>query len=188
MWTDEHYGQVPKYSINGLTLNLLAWHFSYGAEYKTDPAFVAVGLQPMSVVFTQANVKKQATLYVVPVSESPDHYYLSEWSLDPTLFQSINPPASRWTDKIRCVECLEITIPATGEGSAIVVTANEFDLPDPPDPRRNVVGGDWRIMAFMGGQQTAGFELLDAQKHATAFPVSLGKLSKNEQWYAKKET
>ena len=187
MRNEPYYHQQPVWGVSGLLLKMQAWRFSCGAIDPSSPDYIYRDLPALDIAFTADSAfDKFATLYVVPIPTDGDCYWLTEHSSDPSLAQTSNPPTEKWTADISVVPCLNIIIRAGA--TMLEVTANEFDLPDPPNPRRDVVSGGWRIMAFMGGQQTAGFELLDAQKHATAFPVSLGKLSKNEQWYAKKET
>ena len=66
---------------------------------------------------------------------------------------------------------------------ALEVTANEFDLPDPPDTRRDVHTKAGQVKVWRKGKQPEGWEVLDAKKHKKVFPISLGKLEKGEQWY-----
>ena len=125
MWTNEHYGQTPKYRVNGLTLSMQAWELSYGAEDPKDPNFVSVSLAPIDISFQQSQFGRLAKLYVVPSSVSPDHYYLTEWSTDPVLAETENPPVERWNAQIACIHCLTVTIPAIGTGSALIVEPNK---------------------------------------------------------------
>src|SRR3990167_11451642 len=110
MWTNEHYGQISKYQVSGLTLKMQVWGFSYGAENSKDPNFVSVPLAPTDISFQQSQFARLAKLYVVPASVSPDHYYLTEWSTDPALAEIENPPAERWNEQIACIHCLAVTI------------------------------------------------------------------------------
>lgn|SRR3990167_9391570 len=187
MRTEPHYKQLPKFTISGLTLKLSAWRFSCGAIDPADPAYAFRDLPPRDIAFTaNPTWDKFATLYVVPTATDGDNYYLTKFGGDPALAEIANPPTERWPADISVVPCLNITIRAGA--TTLEVTANEFELPDPPDPRRNIVSGDWRVTAFVVGQETAGYELLDATAHASAFPISLGRLEPGESWYAKKET
>jgi hypothetical protein len=96
-----------------------------------------------------------------------------------------NPPSDYWADGIAVIPCLSITIPAGG--TSLEVLPNIFELPSPDDTRRDISSGGFSIKAFMEGEQDPGYELLDAEEHASAFPVSLGGLGAGEKWYAKKE-
>ena len=190
MRIEPYYKQLPKFTVNGLMLQIGAWRFSCGAIDPASPQFIFRDLPAGNIVFTaDASFDKQATLYIVPTktvsAEFPggSNYYLTEFSNDPSLAQTSNPPTEQWTADISVVPCLNITIKA---GAAMLeVTANEFDLPDPPDPRRDVVSGGWRVKAFV--TPDVGYELLDVGLHASAFPISLGRLNQGESWYAKKE-
>jgi len=184
MTTEPYYKQLPKFAAAGLTIKMQPWRFSCGAIDPADPAYIYRDLPALDIAFTaDPTYDKFATLYVVPTDG--DNYYLTEWSNEPALAQTSNPPTEKWTADIAVVPCLNITIPAGA--ATLQVTANEFDLPDPPDPRRDIVSGGWRVTAFAIGAQPAGYELLDAVTHASAFPVSLGRLADGEAWYAKKE-
>ena len=186
------YKQLPKFTVSGFVLKMQDWRFSCGAIDPASPQFIFRDLPAGNIVFTaDPSFDKFATLYIVPTKTiSPEfpsgsNYYLTEWVNDPALGQTSNPPTEKWTPDISVVPCLSITIKAGA--TTLEVVANEFDLPDPPDPRRDVVSGGWRITAFVVGKQVAGYKLLDATVHASAFPVLLGRLGAGEAWYAKKE-
>ena len=187
MRVEPYYRQQPKFGVVGLTLKLMSWRFSCGAIDPADPTYIFRDLLPLDIAFTaDPTFDKFATLYVVPTATDGDNYYLTQWSSDPALAQMSNPPDEKWTADISLVPCFNITVRAGA--TMLEVTANEFDLPDPPDPRRNIISGGWRVTAFGVGEETAGYELLDAAAHASAFPISLGRLQPGESWFAKKET
>lgn len=181
MRTEPYYRQIPIFIVNGLTLKLQAWRFSCGAIDPADPAYIYRDLPATDIAFTtDPTFDKFATLYVVPTATAGDNYYLTEYVSDPALAQTSNPPVEKWTADISVVPCLNIVIRAGA--TVLEVTANKFYLPDPPDLRRDVVSGGWRVKACV--TPPAGWELLDATKHASAFPISLGRLEANESWYA----
>ena len=184
MKTEPYYKQLPKFTISGLRLKLSVWRFSCGAIDPIDPAYIFRDLPPLDILFAvDPTFDKFATLYVVPTATGG--YWLTEWSSDPASAQTSNPPDDKWAPDISVVPCLNIIIKA--DATTLEVTANEFDLPDPPDPRRDIVSSGWRVTAFVVGAQAAGYEPLDAIAHASAFPVSLGRLNDGENWFAKKE-
>ncbi|MBI3385756.1 hypothetical protein HY031_01580, partial [Candidatus Gottesmanbacteria bacterium] len=126
--------------------------------------------------------------YVVSTPTDGDNYWLTEWSGDPALAQTGNPPTEKWTPDISVVPCLNITIKVGA--TTLEVIANEFD-PGPYNPpinpevdlRRDVVTKAGKIKAWRKGKQPEGWEELDAKKHKKAFPISLGRLKRGENWY-----
>lgn len=184
MRNEPYYRQVPMFEIAGLILRLRNWRFSCGAIDPSSPDYIYRDLPSLDIAFTaDPTYDKFATLYVVPTATSGDNYYLTEHSSNPALAQTANPPTEKWTPDISVVPCLNITIKAGA--TALEATANEFDLPDPPDLRRDVVSGGWRVKAFL--TPPVGWEVIDAVKQASAFPISLGRLNDGELWFAKKE-
>lgn len=182
MRTEPYYKQLPKFAVSGLTLKLQAWTFSCGAIDPASPDYVFRDLPPIDIPFTaDPAFDKSATLYVVPTVTGGDAYWLTEWSSDPSKAETSNPPTEKWTADISVVPCLNIVIPAGG--TTLQVTANEFDLPDPPDLRRDVVSKAGQVKAWRKGDQPEGWEVLDAKKHKKAFPISLGRLKRGENWY-----
>src|SRR3990167_9779689 len=150
MRTEPYYKQRPKFIISGLTLKIASWRFSCGAIDPADPAYIARDLPPLDIPFTADPIfDKFAMLYVVPTkTASPEfpagsNYYLTEWNSNPVLGEVSNPPDEKWTPDISVVLCLNIIIKAGT--TTLEVAANEFDLPDPPDPRRDIVSGGWRV-------------------------------------------
>lgn len=169
MWTNEHYYQLPKYTVNGLTLKLQTWTFGFGALYIGGPGWRQLDLAPLDIAFTaDPQFDKFATLYIVPTSTAGDNYYLTEWSSDPALAQTANPPTEKWTPDISVVPCLNIVIRAGA--AALEVTANEFDLPEPPDARRELKTKAGQVKAWKKGKQPQEWELLDPQKHKKPSP------------------
>ncbi len=182
MRAEPHYKQLPQFAVSGLMLKLQAWRFSCGAIDPADPKYIYRDLPPRDIVFVaDPSFDKFATIYVVPTATGGDNYYLTEWSSNPALGETSNAPAEQWAPGISVVPCLNITIKA---GAIMLdVTANEFDPGDAPDPRRDVVSKAGQIRAWRKGKQPEGWELLDAQKHKKAFPISLGRLESGEGWY-----
>lgn len=184
MRIEPYYKQFPKFAISGLTLKLSAWRFSCGAIDPASPNYIFRDLPPLDIAFTADPLyDKYATLYVVPSLTAGDNYYITEWNAnpDPTLAGISNPPTEKWTPDISIVHCLNIIIKAGA--TTLEVTANEFDLPDPPDPRREIQTKIGQIKAWRKTQQPEGWEVLDAKKHKKAFPISLGQLKRGENWY-----
>lgn len=182
MRIEPYYKQLPKFTISGLALQLQAWRFSCGAIDPANPTYIFRDLPPLDIPFTaDPAFDKFATLYVVPTVMTGDNYWLTEWSGDPALAQTANPPTEKWTPDISVVPCLNIVIKAGAK--TLEVTANEFDLPDPPDQRREIQTKIGQIKAWRKTQQPEGWEPLDAKKHKQAFPISLGKLKRGEAWY-----
>lgn len=182
MRIEPYYKQLPQFAVAGLTLKLQAWRFSCGAIDPADPAYIYRDLPPIDIPFTSDPLfNKFATLYVVPSVTGSDNYYLTEWNSNPALAQKSNPPTEKWTPDISVVPCLNITIRAGA--TVLEVTANEFDLPDPPDTKREVKTKAGQVKAWKKRQQPEGWEELDAKKHNKAFPISLGHLKRGENWY-----
>jgi hypothetical protein len=145
-------------------------------------AYIYRDLPSLDIAFTaDPAFDKSATLFVVPTATGGDNYWITEWSSDPALAQTSNPPTEKWTPNISVVPCLNITIKAGA--TTLEVTANEFDLPDPADSRREIQTKIGQIKAWRKGKQPEDWEELDAKKHKRAFPISLGKLKRGENWY-----
>lgn len=182
MRTEPYYKQLPTFIVNGLTLRMQAWRFSCGAIDPVSSAYIFRDLSVLNIPFTADLVfDKFATLYVVPTATDVDNYWITEWSSDPAKAEMSNAPTEKWTADISVVPCLNITIKAGA--TTLEVTANEFDLPDPPDQRREIQTKIGQIKAWRKGRQPEGWEVLDAKKHKKAFPISLGKLKRGENWY-----
>ena len=186
---EPYYRQLPKFTITGLTLKMQAWRFSYGAIDPADPAYIFRDLSPLDIAFTADPIfDKFATLYIVPTATLGDNYYITAWNAnpDPTLAGVSNPPTEKWTPDISVVPCLNIVIKAGA--TMLEVTVNEFDLPDPPDPRHDVVHNGLHVKAWPTASVPAGWEKIDAiGKHTALFgdnPVSLGRLIPDvEAWF-----
>lgn len=180
MRQEPHYFQKPVFSIQGLTLKLGAWQFRCRAIDPSDPLAIKVDLPPTTITFTQdAAFQKTATLYVTPINDGTDNYYLDEVLGDG--LHTPNPPTEKWTPDISVVSCLSITV-RTG-ATVLEVTANEFNVGEIPNPRRDMVHSGLRVKAWKKGKQPEGWEVLDAKKHKKAFPISLGRLKRGENWY-----
>lgn len=197
MRQEPYYFQKPVFSVVGLTLKLGAWQFRCRAIDPSDPLCIKVDLPPTEISFKQdVNFSKMVTLYVTPMFDGKDNYYLDEVLGDGIHIS--NPLTEKWTPDISVVPCLNIIVQKAGDGAALTVTANEFEFPlpvppppvppppspePPPDPRRDVVHAGLRVKAWRKGKQPEGWELLDAHKHKKAFPISLGRLKRGENWY-----
>lgn len=190
MTTQPYYFQHPIFSVSGMTLKLGAWQFRCRTIDPTDPQCIKVDLPPTKITFTQdAQFSKMVTFFVTPTFDGKDNYWYTEVLGDG--LQTAPAQDEKWTPDISLVPCLSITVPRVGDGTKLVVTANEFEFPLPepllpepsPDLRRDVQTKVGQVKAWRKGKQPEGWELLDAHKHKKAFPISLGRLKRGENWY-----